>query len=166
MPLPKIQVNPNRIELDEAYMQMAEVWARRSKANRRQVGALIVKDGQVISDGYNGMPAGEPDDTCEAVWFDPEKVAADKEGTYLGELITKREVLHAESNAISKLASKGGVGSEGATLYVTLSPCFECAKLIKQAKIARVVFREQYRDASGIDFLLTRGVKVEKLEKK
>ena len=146
----KITVNPNRIALDEAYMRMAEIWALRSKANRNQVGALIVKDRQVISDGYNGMPAGEVDDTCE---FHDEQ----------GNLVTKPEVLHAESNALMKLAENGGVGSQGATLYVTLSPCFECAKLIKQAKIERVVFRHQYRKTDGIDFLKRRGVDVHHL---
>jgi dCMP deaminase len=153
-----ITINPNRIDLDEAYMQMAEVWAKRSKANRKQVGALIVKDKQIISDGYNGMPAGDEDDTCEH-WAininDP---------TLTPTLKTKPEVLHAESNALAKIAENGGVGAQGATLYVTMSPCKECAKLIKQAKIKRVVFREQYRDTEGIAFLLKRGVKVDQLK--
>lgn len=149
-----ITINPNRIGLDEAYMRMAEVWAQRSKANRKQVGALLVKDGQVISDGFNGMPAAELDDTCE---FFTNGID-DSKGT-----TTKREVLHAESNVITKLAANGGTGSMGSTLYVTLSPCFECSKLIKQSKIARVVYREQYRDTSGIEFLSSRGVLVEKI---
>lgn len=156
----KITINPNRIDLDEAYMQMAEVWAKRSKANRKQVGALIVKDRQIISDGYNGMPMDEPDDTCEFMWFDP---ARDREPGYSGELRTKAEVLHAESNAITKLAAHGGLGGEGSTLYVTMSPCFECAKLIKQTKITRVVYRDQYRDTSGIQFLSLRGIQVDQL---
>lgn len=162
----KISINPDRIDLDEAYLAMAEIWARRSKANRKQVGALIVKDKQIISDGYNGMPAGDKDDACEywdyPDWYDgrdgiggpPDKV-----------LKTKHEVLHAESNALMKIAENGGVGAQGATLYVTMSPCKECAKLIKQAKIKRVVFREQYRDTGGVDFLKARGVDVIQLEK-
>jgi dCMP deaminase len=145
-----ITPNPNRIDLDEAYMQMAEVWARRSKANRKQVGALIVKDRQIISDGYNGMPAGDEDDTCE--YYDES-----------GELKSKDDVLHAESNALAKIAENGGVGAQGGTLYVTMSPCKECAKLIKQAKIKRVVFRELYRDTRGIESLIKRGVKVDQL---
>ena len=154
---PPITTNPNRIDLDEAYLQMAEIWAKRSKANRKQVGALIVKDKQIISDGYNGMPAGDVDDTCEE-WA----VKAD-DPTLTPFMRTKQAVLHAESNALAKIAENGGVGAQGATLYVTMSPCFECAKLIKQAKIKRVVFRELYRDVSGITFLSSRGVKVEQL---
>lgn len=144
-----ITINPNRIALDEAYMQMAEIWGRRSKANRLQVGALIVKDHQIISDGYNGMPAGDKDDTCE-YWAD-------------GELRTKPEVLHAESNALMKISENGGVGAQGGTLYTVYSPCFECSKLIKQAKIKRVVFRHWYRDAAGVEMLQARGVEVEHL---
>lgn len=180
-----ITINPNRIELDEAYMQMAEVWAKRSKANRKQVGALIVKDRQIISDGYNGMPAADADDTCETMewcsaggWLSPEEIEEQwpYTGTYIDsagnemtgryKLLTKPEVLHAESNAITKIAENGGVGAMGATLYVTMSPCFECSKLIKQSKIAKVVYREQYRDTSGIDFLKSRGVQVVQLKEK
>lgn len=150
----KLTVNPDRIALDEAYMQMAEVWGRRSKANRKQVGALIVKDRQIISDGYNGLPAGEADDVCEFY---------EDAGMMGGTLTTKPEVLHAESNALMKIAENGGVGAQGGTLYVTLSPCFECAKLIKQAKITRVVYREQYRETGGVDFLKSRGVQVDHL---
>lgn len=156
----KLCINPNRIEVDEAYMQMAEVWARRSKANRKQVGALIVKDKQIISDGYNGMPSGAKDDICEEWFFDGNR---DRERDYTGELRTKPEVLHAESNALMKISENGGVGAQGATLYVTMSPCKECAKLIKQSKISRVVFREQYRDTAGIDFLREYGVTVDKI---
>lgn len=155
---PVLSINPNRIELDEAYMQMAEVWARRSKANRKQVGALIVKDKQIISDGYNGMPTGAKDDVCEQ-W-----VPVDAAGCISHyETATKPEVLHAESNALMKISENGGVGAQGATLYVTMSPCRECAKLIKQSKIARVVYREQYRNTGGIDFLREYGVKVDKI---
>ena len=146
----EIEINPDRINLDEAYMQMAEIWGKRSKANRLQVGALIVKDRQIISDGYNGMPAGDEDDTCEFI---------DENG----ELRTKPEALHAESNALMKISENGGVGAQGGTLYTVYSPCFECSKLIKQAKIQRVVFRHWYRDTAGVDMLHQRGVKVEQL---
>ncbi len=159
-----LTTNPNRIDLDEAYMRMAEIWAKRSKANRKQVGALIVKERQIISDGYNGMPLNDADDVCE-YWDWPEDY--DGRDGICGPpdkvLKTKPEVLHAESNAITKLAANGGLGGEGATLYVTMSPCFECAKLIKQTRIKRVVYREQYRDTSGIDFLRNRGIPVEQL---
>lgn len=159
-----LTINQNRIDLDEAYMRMAEIWAQRSKANRLQVGALIVKDRQIISDGYNGMPSGVEDDVCEQLvypdWYDgrdgiggpPDKV-----------LVTKPEVLHAESNALLKISENGGIGAQGATLYVTHSPCPECAKLIKQAKIKRVVYRNQYRLTSGIDLLRKLGVTVDQI---
>jgi dCMP deaminase len=150
-----ITINPDRIELDEAYMQMAEIWAKRSKGNRLQVGALLVKDKRIISDGYNGMPAGDPDDVCE-VWEDEDLPGESA-------MRTKPEVLHAESNVLMKLAKAGGEGAEGATIYTRYSPCFECAKLIKQAGIRRVVFRNLYRDHSGVDFLLKRGVVVDQL---
>lgn len=150
-----LTINPNRIELDEAYMQMALVWAKRSKANRKQVGALIVKDRQIISDGYNGMPAGEVSDVCEFYKH--------ADGYAWPVLSTRPEVLHAESNALAKISKNGGVGCDGATLYVTMSPCFECAKLIKQAGISRVVYLETYRDTSGIDFLDQRSVVVNQL---
>lgn len=156
-----ITINPNRIELDEAYMQMAEVWAKRSKGNRTQVGALIVKDRQIISDGYNGMPAGDLDDVCEVeVTYDPTDPFEYGVGRTLQ---TKPEVLHAESNALMKIAKNGAVGAEGGTLYVTMSPCFECSKLIKQAGIKRVVFRNLYRQTAGIELLMKRGVQVEQL---
>lgn len=157
----ELSINQDRVELDEAYMQMAEVWAKRSKGVRLQVGALIVKDRQIISDGYNGMPAGDPDDVCEYWHVDPNR---DREAGYTGEIRTKPEVLHAESNALMKIAENGGVGAQGGTLYTTVSPCFECSKLIKQAKIKRVVFRHLYRNTEGIDMLLKRGVVVEQLQ--
>lgn len=150
----EITINPNRIDLDEAYLQMAEVWARRSKGNRLQVGCLIVKDKQIISDGYNGMPAGSADDVCEVF----------TNGVNINDgLKTKREVLHAESNALMKIAENGGTGAQDATLYTTWSPCFECSKLIRQAKIKRVVFRNAYRDMDGVQFLHDSGVIVEQL---
>lgn len=157
-----IFINPHRIALDVAYIEMAKIWAKRSKANRKQVGALIVADEQIISDGYNGMPSGEADDTCEYWAYPDDYDGRDGIGGPPAKVLkTKPEVLHAESNAIAKLARKGGGRSEGATLYVTMSPCRECAKLIKQAKIARVVYSEEYRDDGGIEFLRSRGVIVD-----
>lgn len=146
-------VNPNRLPLDETYMQMAEIWAKRSKANRLQVGALIVKDQQIISDGYNGMPSGVENDVCE--YWHPD------DGQFV--LRTKPEVLHAESNALLKISKNGGTGAEGGTLYTTYSPCPECAKLIKQSRIARVVYRNQYRLLDGIVLLRKLGVTVDQL---
>jgi dCMP deaminase len=128
---------------------MAEAWAGRSKANRKQVGAIIVKNAQIISDGYNGMPSGAEDDCCEFLED--------------GVVKTKSEVLHAESNAILKLAALGGVGSAGGTLYVTMSPCMSCSLLIIQAKLKRVVFREIYRDVSGIENCKKYGIIVDQL---
>jgi dCMP deaminase len=124
-------------DIDRAYLRMCVEWARLSTARRRKVGCLIVKNGQIISDGYNGTPKGF-DNNCE------EEVN--------GELITKPIVLHAESNAISKLA-KSNNSSEGATLYVTCSPCFECSKLIIQAGITKVVHCHFYRNTSGLVLL-------------
>jgi dCMP deaminase len=158
MALPNILINPHRIELDEAYLQMAEVWAKRSKANRLQVGAIIVKDKRIISDGYNGMPSGSDDDVCE--YYD----GLDEEGDIIFK--TKSLVLHAESNALMKLAAAGGEGAKGATMYITDSPCPECAKLIKQAGIARVVYRREYRITTGIEMLRSLGVVVEHVEEK
>ncbi len=132
-------------------MQMAEVWARRSKANRTQVGALVVVGDQIISDGYNGMPSGWHNDVCE-IWG-PD-----------GVLLTKPEVLHAEANALMKISKKGGNGADGGTLYTTWSPCPECAKLAKQANIRRVVFRNQYRLPDGLAMLKTLGIEVEQLK--
>ena len=145
-----ITSNPNRIDLDEAYLQMAEIWAKRSKANRLQVGALVVVGNQIISDGYNGMPSGWPEDACETRGSD-------------GSLITKPELLHAESNALTKIARSGYGRADGGTLYTTDSPCPECAKLAKQCGINRVVYRRQYRLTAGLDMLQTLGIKVEQL---
>ena len=120
--------------LDKRYMQMATIWSENSYCNRRKVGALIVKNKMIISDGYNGTPAGF------------ENVCEDERG------ITKPYVLHAEANAITKIARSNN-SSEGATLYVTASPCIECAKLIIQAGIKRVVFAEKYRLEDGLELL-------------
>ena len=120
--------------LDKRYMRMATIWSENSYCARRKVGALIVKNKMIISDGYNGTPAGF------------ENICEDDNG------VTKPYVLHAESNAITKLARSGN-SSEGATLYVTASPCIECAKLIIQAGIKRVVYAEKYRLEEGLDLL-------------
>lgn len=131
-------------KFDEKYMSMASIWAQNSYCKRRQVGALLVKDRMIISDGYNGTPSGF------------ENVCEDENG------VTKPYVLHAEANAISKVA-KSGNSSAGATLYVTASPCMECAKLIIQAGIRRVVYRDEYRITDGIDLLRRAGIEVEQV---
>jgi dCMP deaminase len=135
--------------MDAFYMDVAERTALMSHARRSKVGAVLTKDNNIISYGWNGTPAGD-DNNCEDEIDDRT-------------LKTKPEVLHAESNTLLKLTSSGNTGAKGATLYVTLSPCFECSKLIKQAGITRVVFKSQYRDDSGINFLRNRNVVVEKI---
>lgn len=127
--------------LDERYLRMARIWSENSYCQRRKVGALIVKDKMIISDGYNGTPSGF-DNVCES----PEGV-------------TFPYVLHAEANAITKVARSNN-SSEGSTLYVTASPCMECSKLIIQAGIRRVVFSELYRITDGLDLLRDAGVEV------
>ena len=131
-------------QLDYRYLRMAQIWAENSYCKRRKVGALVVKDKMIISDGYNGTPSGF------------ENVCEDDNN------ITKPYVLHAEANAITKLARSNN-NSDGATLYVTASPCIECAKLIIQAGIKRVGYGEQYRLTDGIDLLKRAGVAVEYL---
>lgn len=125
--------------LDRRYLRMAKIWAENSYCRRRQVGAIIVKDSMIISDGFNGTPSGF------------ENVCEDENGT------TKAYVLHAEANAITKVARSNN-SSDGATLYVTASPCIECAKLIIQSGIKRVVFDEMYRLCDGIDLLRRAGI--------
>lgn len=127
--------------LDWRYMRMAMIWAENSYCERRKVGALIVKDKMIISDGYNGTPSGF------------ENVCEDENGP------TKPYVLHAEANAITKIARSNN-NSEGATLYVTTSPCIECSKLIIQAGIKRVVYYNEYRITDGLDLLRRVGVEV------
>lgn len=148
----------NRPSLDEVYLRNAENWALRSKALRKKTGAVLVKNSQTISDGYNGMPADSVDDCCEL---------KDENGNFIfdetGQMITNPLVLHAEANAILKLVANGGFGARGATLYCTLSPCVECTKLILQSKITRVVFRELYRIPTGIHILEKYGVVCEQL---
>lgn len=140
---------PKQIDLDVTYLRMADEWAQLSKAVRRKVGCLIVKDDQIISDGYNGTPAGF-DNTCEFVNEGFLDRAENK-------LQTKPEVLHAESNALMKLA-KSTNSSKDSTIYLTMSPCFDCAKLIIQAGVIRVVFSEKYRNQEGIEFLRSNNV--------
>ena len=132
-------------KFDARYIEMADIWARNSYCKRRQVGALLVKDKMIISDGYNGTPSGF------------ENVCEDENG------VTKPYVLHAEANAISKVAQSGN-SSKGATLFVTASPCIECAKLIIQSGIRRVVYRDEYRLTDGIDLLRRAGIEVEKID--
>jgi dCMP deaminase len=127
-------LNDKQQALDKRYLRMAAIWAENSYCIRRQVGALIVKDKMIISDGYNGTPCGF------------ENICEDESGQ------TKPYVLHAEANAITKIACSNN-NSKGATLYVTASPCIECAKLIIQAGIKRVVYSEKYRITDGIDLL-------------
>jgi len=133
---------PNQIDLDITYLKMANLWGQLSKAERKKVGCLIVKDGHIISDGYNGTPSGY-DNECEYE-------------TRFG-YETKPEVLHAESNALMKL-TKSTISSEDSTVYLTMSPCFDCAKLIIQAGVRRVVYGEAYRNTTGINFLVKNAV--------
>ena len=130
---------------DNAYMRMAEEWAKLSHCTRKNVGALIVKDRMIISDGYNGSPSGFPNE-CENAEGD-----------------THWYVLHAEANAITKLARSIN-SAEGSTLYITLSPCRDCAKLILQSGISRVVYKTAYKDTSGLDFLDKSFIKTELLD--
>ena len=131
----------NQHELDLRYLRMARIWAENSYCERRKVGALIVKDKMIISDGYNGTPAGF------------ENVCEDENH------LTKPYVLHAEANAITKIARSGN-NSEGATLYVTDAPCIECSKLIIQSGIKKVFYARQYRLTDGIDLLQRAGIEV------
>ena len=130
--------------LDLRYIRMARIWSENSYCIRRKVGALLVKDKMIISDGYNGTPAGF------------ENVCEDENN------LTKSYVLHAEANAITKVARSNN-SSEGATLYITASPCIECAKLIIQSGIKRVVYSEHYRLEDGLDLLKRAGIEVIKV---
>ena len=135
-----------KLEIKKVYMEVAYQFAKCSYAEMRQVGAVIVKDGAIISFGYNGTPNGF-DNCCEV------------------NDTTKREVLHAESNAISKVA-QSTISSTGATLYVTTSPCFDCSKLIIQSGIKKVYWTEAYRDLSGIELLKKANIEVERIHPK
>jgi dCMP deaminase len=135
---------PSQLKLDQKYLDIAKSWSELSKAKRMKVGCIVVRDNQIISDGYNGTPSGF-DNSCEDEEF-----------------LTKPEVLHAESNALMKLAV-GTQSSKNATVYITLSPCFECSKLIIQAQVKRVVFSELYRLNSGIELLRKAGITVDQI---
>jgi dCMP deaminase len=139
-------MNTNKqLRYDKAYLRMAKTWSDLSHCNRKQVGAIIVKDGMIISDGYNGTPSGF-DNCCE-----------NKDGE------THWYVLHAEANAILKVAQSTH-NCTGATLYLTMSPCKDCSKLVLQAGIVRVVFMNAYKDSSGVSFLESAGVDVAQIE--
>ena len=137
--------DPKQLSLDRRYLRMARIWAENSYCQRRQVGAIIVSGSMIISDGFNGTPSGF------------ENVCEDDSG------VTKPYVLHAEANAISKVARSNN-SSEGATLYVTASPCLECSKLIIQSGIRRVVFHEAYRLTDGIELLRRAGIVCDHIE--
>lgn len=168
--------------MKQKYIDLYMAWAARaaelSHAQRRQVGAVIVKDDSVISYGYNGMPAGW-DNNCEnkefmsgdaGGWLDPEEIyerwpfeaRSDEDDALIGRyrLVTRPEVLHAERNALDKLAKRGGVGGAGAILFTTTAPCLECAKSIYGAGISNVYYRNSYRDTAGVDFLERSGIAV------
>ena len=152
--------------MKEKFKQLYMDWAKRtaelSHARRLQVGAVIVKDDSVISYGYNGMPAGWDNDCEYEVTEFQSEYGVGSTLVNTGELKTKPEVLHAESNAIAKLAKSHNSGL-GATMFITHAPCLECAKLIYQSGISRVLYRNSYRDTSGITFLERSGVVVEQL---
>jgi len=135
-----------QLDFDKRYLEMAHIWAKNSYCIRRQVGALIVKNRMIISDGYNGTPSGF------------ENICEDEVGK------TKPYVLHAEANAITKVA-KSNNSSDGATLYVTSAPCMECSKLIIQAGIKRVVYSDDYRATEGLELLQRAGIEILKMEK-
>lgn len=169
-----------KTKLKKAYMQTAKIFAELSHAKRLHVGAIIVKNDRIISIGYNGMPAGW-DNSCETReymsgdaggWLNPDEIEStwplaewdkDSDTVRRYRLVTKPEVLHAESNAIAKLAKSADSG-DNATLFVTHSPCLECAKLIYQSGISHVIFGDQYRDDAGINFLKKSGIDVEKFK--
>ena len=165
----------------KAYMETAKIFAELSHAKRLHVGAIVVKDDRIISIGYNGMPAGWNND-CEyrewmsndaGGWLNPDEIKeqwpfeelSDEDLQPIGryKLVTRPEVLHAETNAIAKLAKSNDSG-DGADLFVTHSPCIECAKLIYQSGIRRVFYGQSYRDNAGIEFLKKSGVEIEQMD--
>lgn len=160
----------------KAHMKTAENYASLSTARRLQVGAILVKDDRIISIGYNGMPSGW-DNNCEDIVFVPEHEAkeydemvadgytfgVDKDTAGWAKTVTKPEVLHAEANAIAKVA-RSPESAEGAVLFVTHSPCIDCAKLVFQSGIKQVFYRDNYRSTSGVDFLKQAGVIVTRLD--
>ncbi|MEF9986717.1 MAG: dCMP deaminase family protein [Bacteroidales bacterium] len=138
-------MDKKQLQFDKSYLSMAAIWAKNSYCKRRQVGALIVKDRSIISDGYNGTPSGF------------ENVCEDEQGC------TKPYVLHAEANAITKMA-KSNNSSNGSTLYVTAAPCLECSKLIIQSGIKRVVYRDSYRLTDGLQLLERAGIILDQID--
>lgn len=138
---------PKESDFDIAYLDMAERWSMLSKAKRKKVGCLVVKDGSIISDGYNGTPKGFDND-CELNLDEHDPSA----------LLTKPEVIHAESNALMKL-SKSTQSSKNSTMYITISPCVECSKLIIQAGINKVVYKNLYKSDEGLKLLEKAGIK-------
>jgi dCMP deaminase len=167
-------------KLKQAYMKTAETFAELSHARRLHVGAIVVKDDRIISIGYNGMPAGWDNNCEDQVWLDAEDAKnfrqatidelypyaqwnEDAEEEYRYGLKTKPEVLHAETNAIAKLAKSNDSG-DGADIFITHAPCLDCAKLIFQSGIKRVFYRTAYRDTSGVDFLTTSNILVEEIK--
>ena len=151
---------------DSKYMKMAKIWATNSFAQRTKVGALIVKDGMIISDGFNGTPHGFENECEEFVSCDntcTNLFGQDCEHCKEHKLKTNPYVLHAEANAILKVA-KSTNSTEGATLYCTMAPCLECSKLIIQAGIVRLVYSEPYRDTSGIELLKRAGIQIKQLK--
>lgn len=145
MCLEKLNISEKQYRYDSAYMRMALEWAKLSHCNRKQVGAIMVKNGMIISDGYNGTPTGF-DNNCE-----------DENNQ------THWYVLHAEANAITKIANSTN-NAAGSSLYITLSPCKECSKLIVQCGIKKVVYLNEYKDRTGLDFLIESGVEVQHLQ--
>ena len=143
-----------KVKFIDAYMDVAERFAQLSSARRLHVGAIVVKDDRIISIGYNGMPSGWDNDCEDKVWT--------QDGDYT--LKTKPEVLHAETNAIAKLAKSTESGAN-ATMFITHSPCLDCAKLIFQSGISSVFYRDSYRSKDGIQFLTKSGVTVTQIEK-
>jgi dCMP deaminase len=167
-------------KLKQAYMKTAETFAELSHARRLHVGAIVVKDDRIISIGYNGMPAGWDNNCEDQVWLDAEDAKnfrqatidelypyaewnEDAEEEYRYGLKTKPEVLHAETNAIAKLAKSNESGL-GATMFITHAPCLDCAKLIFQSGIGHVLYRNAYRDTGGVTFLEKSGIRVEKMD--
>jgi len=160
----------NQLELDHTFLEMAYVFANLSKAKRRKVGCIIVKDGQVISNGFNGTPSGF-NNRCEVklstyderdTYYEKDEWIYNHLDKKYTRLQTKPEVLHAESNALMKIARSTN-SSIGSTMYLTCSPFFECAKLIIQSGIARLVYKEDYRKEDGIDLLRLTDIIIEKI---
>ena len=154
-------------KLLNAYMKVAETFAECSTAIRLHVGAIIVKDDRVISIGYNGTPAGWDNNCEDKIYCDDgdwseQQLPKDSNLWKRYKLVTKPEVIHAETNAIAKLAKSTESGN-GSVLFVTHAPCLDCAKLVFQSGISSVYYRNSYRDSSGVDFLIKSGVKIEKI---